>query len=72
MIGRFQDRLARPGGLWYTIRRSPAMGGRIPALERDSTGHEKNFPLPVSCLLRPAVYSTNLRGAVFANGGRIP
>ena len=38
-------------------------------IERDT---KKHFPSPVSCLLRPAVYSTNLRGAVFANGGRIP
>ena len=64
--------VALRGGVWYNFHRSPQWEVEYPRrneIERDT---KKHFPSPVSCLLRPAVYSTNLRGAVFANGGRIP
>lgn len=48
------------------------MGGRMPA-RNETTGHEtKNLPFPAYGLLRPAVHSIRMQGAVFANGDRMP
>ena len=51
------------GGICYTMQCCAAMGGRIPATERDNG--IKKFPRPVNGLPRPVVYSTRLRGAGF-------
>lgn len=63
---------SRVGGGWLRfavacgiiLTRSPAMGGEMPAPERDN-GTMKTFPHPVNGLPRPVAHFTRLRGAGF-------
>ena len=52
------------GGVWYNSHRCAAMGGEMPATERDN-GTMKTFPRPVNGLPRPVAHFTRLRGAGF-------
>ena len=56
--------VARSGGVWYNSHRCAAMGGEMPATERDN-GTMKTFPRPVNGLPRPVAHFTRLRGAGF-------